>query len=92
MARPGGNPELEKYQFKQKYGWEESCKVTIGLRVPKDWKDRLYAVEGWQEKLRGAIAQILQESETDSEQSQLNSPQEKRTTQQPKSDKRPNRT
>ena len=73
MARPGGNPELEKYQFKQKYGWEESCKVTIGLRIPKDWKDRLNAVEGWQEKLRGALAQILEESKTDSEQSQLNS-------------------
>ena len=82
MPRPGGNPELEKYQFKQKYGWEKSCNVTIGLRVPKDWKDRLYAVEGWQEKLRGALAQILEESETDSEQSQLNSPEEKRATKQ----------
>ena len=73
MARPGGNPDLEKYQFEQKYGWEESCNVTIGLRVPKDWKDRLYALDGWQEKLRGALAQILEESETDSEQAQLHS-------------------
>ena len=63
MARLGGNPDLKKYQFKQKYNWEESCKVTIGLRVPPDWKDKLYAIEGWQEKLREAIVQIVEESQ-----------------------------
>ena len=70
MARPGGNPDLKKYQFEQKYDWSESCKVTIGLRVPRDWKDRLYVIEGWQEKLREAIAQILEESQEEKNESE----------------------
>ena len=63
MARPGGNPDLKRHQFEQKYDWSESCKVTIGLRIPRGWKDKLYAVEGWQEKLREAIVEIVEESQ-----------------------------
>ena len=60
--RPGGNPELKKHQFSQKYDWGKSCKAQVALRIPQDWKDRLYAVDGWQEKLRETIAELIEEN------------------------------
>ena len=62
-GRPGGNPELEKYQFKQKYEWDQPCSEKISLRVPLFLKEAIKAgkIEDWQEVARQAIAAALEE-------------------------------
>ncbi len=62
-GRPGGNPELEKYQFQQKYGWEQPCSEKVSLRVPPFMKEAIKAgkVKDWQEVARKAIAAALEE-------------------------------
>ena len=62
-GRPGGNPELEKYQFKQKYDWEEPCSSRLVLRVPESMKLSLQKINGWQELVRRAIAAELEKAE-----------------------------
>jgi hypothetical protein len=59
-GRPGGNPELKKYQFKQKYDWDEPCNSRLVLRVPSSMKDSLKEINGWQELVRKAIAAELE--------------------------------
>ncbi len=62
--RPGGNPELKKYQFKQKYNWEESCTERMQLRMPPSMKAAIKAgkVTEWQEVARRAIAAELEKT------------------------------
>ena len=62
-GRPGGNPELEKYQFQQKYDWGESCTERIAVRLPPTLNRELKKVENWQEFTRQAIAKALEEME-----------------------------
>ena len=62
-GRPGGNPDLEKYQFKQKYDWKEPCSAQLTLRIPPSLKEKLKKVDGWQEKVREAILKIAQNHE-----------------------------
>jgi hypothetical protein len=61
-GRPGGNPELEKYQFEQKYDWDEPCSELMTFRVPPSMKVAIKAgkVKGWQELARKAIAAALE--------------------------------
>ena len=61
-GRPGGNPELKKYQFEQKYDWEESCTERMQLRMPPSMKAAIKAglIEDWQEVARRAIAAELE--------------------------------
>ena len=33
-GRPGGNPDLKKYQFQQKYDWDEPC--TERMQISRD--------------------------------------------------------
>lgn len=60
-GRPGGNPELEKYQFQQKYDWPEPCDQKMTLRMPASMKAAIKAglIEDWQEVARLAIAAEL---------------------------------
>ena len=60
-GRPGGNPELEKYQFQQKYDWDEPCTERMTLRMPPSMKAAIKAglIEDWQEVARRAIASEL---------------------------------
>ena len=62
-GRPGGNPELEKYQFEQKYDWAESCTEKMTIRMPPSMKAAIKAgkVKDWQEVARKAIAAALEE-------------------------------
>ncbi len=60
-GRPGGNPDLEKYQFKKKYEWEESCTSRLVLKVPPSMKDELKKIDGWPEIVRKAIAERLEQ-------------------------------
>jgi hypothetical protein len=62
MARPGGNPELEKYQFEQRYDWQEPCTEKMTLRLPLSMKAAIKAgeIEDWQEVARQAIAAELE--------------------------------
>jgi hypothetical protein len=60
--RPGGNPELKKYQFKQKYDWDEPCNEKMTIRLPSSLKQAIKAglIEDWQEVARRAIAVELE--------------------------------
>ena len=62
-GRPGGNPEITKFSFKQKYDWGESCTERIAVRLPPTLERKLKKVENWQEFTRQAIAKALEERE-----------------------------
>jgi hypothetical protein len=61
--RPGGNPDLVKYHFKQKYDWNGPCNERMTLRLPSSLKAAIKAglIEDWQEVARRAIAKRLNE-------------------------------
>ncbi len=60
-GRPGGNPDLAKYHFQQKYDWDEPCTDRMQLRMPPSMKAAIKAglIEDWQEVCRQAIAAEL---------------------------------
>ncbi len=59
MARPGGNPEIVKYSFKQKYEWDEPCSAKMTLRLPPSLYEQIKQIPNWQEEVRQAIAIIV---------------------------------
>lgn len=59
MPRPGGNPELEKYQFEQKGDSPLDCRVTV--RITKDMKRKLNNLADKGEFIRIAIEKALKE-------------------------------
>ncbi len=69
MARPGGNPDLKKYQYKQKYNWEESCTERMQIRMPPSMKAAIKAglIKDWQEVARKAIAAELEKGQSPEE-------------------------
>ena len=75
MARPGGNPGLKEYQFKQKYDWEESCTERMQLRMPPSMKEAIKAglIGDWQEVARQALAAELEKKIKNPDSSQVNS-------------------
>ena len=56
-GRPGGNPDLEKFQFKTDKS--EPCTAYLGLRIPPSELQRLKAIKGWQDILREKIKEII---------------------------------
>ena len=64
MSRPGGNPDITKYSFAQKYDWDEPCTDRMQLRMPPNMKAAIKAgkIEDWQEVARQAIAKAIEES------------------------------
>lgn len=64
-GRPGGNPEITKYSFQQKYDWNEPCSERMTLRLPASMKEAIKtgAIEDWQEVARQAIAKAIEEEE-----------------------------
>jgi hypothetical protein len=67
MARPGGNPEIVKYSFKQKYEWDEPCSAKMTLRLPSSLYEQLKQVPDWQEKVRQAIASLVKSENLDAQ-------------------------
>lgn len=61
-GRPGGNPEIAKFRFKQKYDWGESCTERIAVRLPPTLAKKLKNIENWQEFTRQAIAAAIKEA------------------------------
>ncbi len=61
-GRPGGNPEIKKYGFKQQHDWGEPCVEKMTLRLPSRLKAAIKAglIEDWQEIARRAIAAELE--------------------------------
>jgi hypothetical protein len=61
-GRTGGNPELKKYQFRQKHDWDEPCSERMQIRMPPSMKAAIKAgkIEDWQEVARKAIAAELE--------------------------------
>ena len=57
-GRPGGNPDLAKYHFQQKYDWDEPCTDRMQLRMPPSMKAAIKSgvIKDWQEVCRQAIA------------------------------------
>ncbi len=67
MPRPGGNPELAKYQFEQRYTWDEPCTAKLSMRVPPSMLEELKSLPNWQELVRQAIAAKLSAIASESE-------------------------
>ncbi len=61
-GRPGGNPDIAKYGFKQQYEWDEPCSAKISLRLPPSLSEELKKLPEWQEKVRQAIANMVAEN------------------------------
>lgn len=61
-GRPGGNPDITKYGFKQQHDWDEPCSEKMTLRLPASMKAAIKAgeIENWQEVARKAIAKELE--------------------------------
>ena len=72
MPRPGGNPEIVKYSFKQKYEWDEPCSAKMTLRLPPSLYEQLKQVPDWQEEVRQAIASLVRAEKLDVENSKQN--------------------
>ena len=62
-GRPGGNPEITKYSFQQKYEWDEPCTAKMTLRMPPSLNEKLKGIKDWQEFTRQAIAKAIEEKE-----------------------------
>ena len=58
-GRPGGNPDIKKYGFKQQYEWDEPCTAKMTLRLPPSHYEKLKQLPNWQEKVREAIAELV---------------------------------
>ena len=66
-GRPGGNPDIKKYGFKQQHNWDEPCNEKMTLRLPASLKTAIKAglIEDWQEVARRAIAAELEKAKQD---------------------------
>lgn len=66
MARPGGNPDITKYSFKQRHDWSEPCNERMTLRLPFSMKAAIKAgvIEDWQEVARKAIAEEIEKAQS----------------------------
>jgi hypothetical protein len=58
-GRPGGNPDLEKYQFKTDK--DEPCSAKLTLRIAPSDFEKLKTLDNWQEKTRQAIKKLIAE-------------------------------
>lgn len=58
-GRPGGNPDLEQHQYERRYSWDEPCTAQFNIRMPPSLLSDLKQIEGYQELVRGAIAQVV---------------------------------
>ena len=59
-GRPGGNPDIGKYSFKQQYDWDEPCTAKMSLRVPPTLFEQVKQLPNWQEKVRQAMASLVE--------------------------------
>ena len=60
-GRPGGNPDLIDHQFEQKYDWDEPCTAQFNIRLPPSLLAELKQIDNYQELVRRAIADIVEE-------------------------------
>ena len=60
-GRPGGNPDIAKYAFRQKYDWNEPCSEQVSFRIPPSMKLAIKAgkIVDWAEVCRRALAEEL---------------------------------
>lgn len=58
MARPGGNPDLEKYRFQTNR--EEPLTEKITLRISTRMAGQIEQIENYREFVRQAIAEKLE--------------------------------
>ena len=65
MSRPGGNPGLKKYQFQQKYEWDEPCNERVTLLLTSTMKKAIKEglVKDWHEVCRKAIAAEIEKAQ-----------------------------
>jgi hypothetical protein len=59
-GRPGGNPDIKKYGFQTDR--DEPLRERLQIRVPVSMKQQLAQQDNWQEFVRDAIAEKLQQS------------------------------
>jgi hypothetical protein len=60
MSNPKGNPNIKQYGFKTDR--EESLSAKLSMRVAPSMLSELKKQENWQELVRTAIAEKLQQS------------------------------
>jgi hypothetical protein len=60
MSNPKGNPNIKQYGFKTDR--EESLTAKLSMRVAPSMLDELKKQKNWQELVRTAIAEKLQQS------------------------------
>ena len=58
MAKKRGNPNWEKTSFKTER--KESCNVSLGLKIPASLNANLKAIDGWQDKVRKTLEQLVE--------------------------------
>jgi hypothetical protein len=56
-GRPGGNPDLVKYQFKTDR--KEPCNALLTVKVPASQLEALKLLPNWQEKIRESLSEIV---------------------------------
>lgn len=56
-GRPGGNPDLKKYQFSTDK--DEACTAHLQLRIAPSQMEKLKAIDGWRDILRKKIDEII---------------------------------
>lgn len=59
-GRPGGNPDLEKYQFKTDKDERDRLKKHIQLRISENMANQLEKLPNKQEFIREAIKEKLE--------------------------------
>ena len=57
MSRPGGNPDLEKFQFLTDR--DEPCTAILNLRVPPSMLAKLKALPNWTEQAREKLKELI---------------------------------
>lgn len=58
-GRPGGNPDLVKYQFEA--GQAESHTHLLALRITASDYEKIKALPDWQDKVRQSIKALIAE-------------------------------
>ncbi len=63
-GRPGGNPDIKEFGFKQKYDWDEPCREKMTIRLPASIKAAIKEgrIKDWQEVCRKAIVAELEKN------------------------------
>lgn len=67
MKKKRFSKKFIEQRYQKAHNWEESCTAHIGLKVPPSMKEALREIDNWNEKLRQAIAQMIEQEKGSSQ-------------------------